>query len=68
MRSAGSVEKKLLKKMIRNYFFQYNYDIDSVPLTEDEYDKLYDEIKKQHHNAINISDLVNDVVYEYISK
>ena len=63
------MDKKLLKKMIRNYFYQYNYDVDSVPLIEDEYEKLYGEIKRKHQNepSADISDLVNDVVYEYIS-
>lgn len=56
--------------MIRNCFYQYNHDLDSVPLSEREYDDLYDKVSKaiEEDKNADLHDLINDVVYEYLSK
>ncbi|MBE4910391.1 hypothetical protein IMZ08_20325 [Bacillus luteolus] len=64
------MDKKLIHKMIRNCFYQYNHDLDSVPLSEREYDDLYDKVSKaiEEDKNADLHDLINDVVYEYLSK
>ena len=64
------MEEKLIKKMIRNYFFQYNHDSDSIPLTEREYKELYEVIisrKELEEDNGEIHDIVNDVIYDYLT-
>ncbi|QOR65370.1 hypothetical protein IM538_16285 [Cytobacillus suaedae] len=64
------MDKKLIHKMIRNCFYQYNHDLDSIPLSSREYDDLYDKISKaiEEDKNADLHDLINDVVYEYLSK
>ncbi len=64
------MDKKLIHKMIRNCFYQYNHDLESVPLSLGEYDELYDKILKaiEEDKTADLHDLINDVVYEYLSK
>ena len=57
--------------MIRNYFHQYNHDNDSIPLTEREYEQLYESImrrKEIEKENGDIHDIVNDVIYDYLTK
>jgi hypothetical protein len=65
------MEEKFIKKMIRNYFYQYNHDNDSIPLTEREYEQLYEAIirrKELEKDKGDIHDIVNDVIYDYLTK
>jgi YqzH-like protein len=61
---------ELLKKMIRNCFLQYQHDAESIPLTEEEYKHLCQKIikAKEQVRDSDIYELVQDVVYEYLTK
>jgi hypothetical protein len=63
------MEEKLVRKMIRNYFYQYQHDIDSVPLTDKDYAELFIKIKelKELDPSANLHDIINDIVYEYLT-
>jgi len=64
------MERKLVKKMIRNCFMQYQHDLESVPLNEEEYKKMAEEVSRAlaEDSNLEVFDVVNDVVYEYLSK
>lgn len=64
------MEKKLLKKMIRNGFIQYRHDLESVPLSEDDYERLVGEVveKLKEDTKVDVFEVINDVVYEYLSQ
>lgn len=64
------MERNLVKKMIRNCFIQYQHDFESVPLNEEEYEKMAEEVSKAvaEDSDLQVFDVVNDVVYEYLSK
>jgi hypothetical protein len=64
------VENIFLKKMIRNCFVQYQHDFESVPLSEQDYKELIEEVElvmKEDPEA-DVFEVVNDAVYEYLSK
>jgi hypothetical protein len=58
------MEKKLIYKMIRQCFQQYEHEA-----SEEDYQKLYDRIieKKTQEEPITLYELINDVVYEYLT-
>lgn len=62
------MERKLLHKMIRNCFLQYQHSVDSIPLNEQDYNELCDRIenRRKEENS-DIYEIVEDVVYEYLS-
>ncbi|WP_078379941.1 YqzH family protein [Sutcliffiella halmapala] len=64
------MEKKLLKKMIRNGFIQYRHDPESVPLSDDDYERLVGEVaeKLNEDTTAEVFEVINDVVYEYLSQ
>ncbi|WP_404442898.1 hypothetical protein LG307_13645 [Sutcliffiella horikoshii] len=64
------MERNLVKKMIRNCFIQYQHDWESVPLSEEEYEKMAEEIKELIANdpESDVYEVVQDAVYEYLSK
>lgn len=64
------MERNLVKKMIRNCFIQYQHDWESVPLSEEEYEKMAEEIKELIANdpESDVFEVVQDAVYEYLSK
>ncbi|UAL45932.1 YqzH family protein [Sutcliffiella horikoshii] len=64
------MERNLVKKMIRNCFIQYQHDFESVPLNEEEYEKMASEVNQltSEDPALDVFEVVQDVVYEYLSK
>ncbi|WP_404346721.1 hypothetical protein LG311_13490 [Sutcliffiella horikoshii] len=64
------MERNLVKKMIRNCFIQYQHDFESVPLNEEEYEKMAGEVNQltSEDPALDVFEVVQDVVYEYLSK
>ncbi|WP_404468310.1 YqzH family protein [Sutcliffiella horikoshii] len=64
------MEKNLVKKMIRNCFIQYQHDFESVPLNEEEYEKMAGEVNRltSEDPSLDVFEVVQDVVYEYLSK
>lgn len=62
------MEKPLIEKMIRNSLYQYRHTNDSIPLTKHDYDYLYHRIIKIYHDGDgDIHEIVEDVVYEYLT-
>lgn len=63
------MEEKLIKKMITSCFLQYNHDLDSVPLSEEEYKALYEEIcaAKAKDPGHDLFELIEDAVYSYLT-
>lgn len=64
------METSFLRKMIRNCFYQYNHDLDSIPLSNNEFEILCAKIIKIKENnaCLEIHDIIQDVVYEYLTK
>ena len=64
------MENKLLRKMIRNCFIQYQHDLESVPLSEEDYIRMTAEVTEilQKEDAFDVFEVVNDVVYDYLSQ
>ncbi|WP_028399581.1 YqzH family protein [Ectobacillus panaciterrae] len=63
------MDEKFLRKLIRNCFYQYQYSKDSIPLSENEYAELAEKVRQAHQdNEADLRDLVEDAVYEYITK
>ncbi|MCA1322403.1 hypothetical protein LC085_21220 [Bacillus tianshenii] len=64
------MENKLLRKMIRNCFIQYQHNLESVPLSEEDYIRMTAEITEilRTDDASDVFEIVNDVVYEYLSQ
>ena len=62
------MDKKLLLKMIKNCFKQY-YETDSLPISEQDLDLLVKRIfqSKREEPAENLYEVVNDVIYEYLT-
>jgi hypothetical protein len=66
----NDVERNLVKKMIRNCFIQYQHDFESIPLSEEEYERMAKEVNHiiTENPILDVFDVVHDVVYEYLSK
>jgi hypothetical protein len=62
------VEKKLISKMIKNCFKQY-YEADSMPMGDMELEELTKRILqiKEEDPAANLYEIVNDLVYEFLT-
>jgi hypothetical protein len=62
------MDKKFILKMVHQSFKQYHRDLRIDPLQEEEYVKLYEQIIliKEKTNA-DLHDIVNDVIYEYLT-
>lgn len=60
-----------MRKMIRNCFIQYQHDLESVPLSEEDYIRMTTEITeilRMDDASSDVFEVVNDVVYEYLSQ
>lgn len=58
------MEKKLIYKMMRQCFQQYEHEA-----SVEDYEKLYEQIieKQTQEEPIALYELINDVVYEYLT-
>lgn len=57
------MEKKLIYKMIRQCFQQYEHEA-----SEEDYEKLYKRVVEEVEEAeVALYELINDVVYEYLT-
>ena len=68
MSEVDVVEKKLIRKMIKNCFKQYG-EIDSMPIDDHELEELTERIlqtKTEDPNA-SLYEVVNDLVYEFLT-
>jgi hypothetical protein len=64
-----NMDEKFLRKLIRNCFYQYQYSEDSIPLSEKEYKELVEKVKKTQQTAAgSLREVVEDAVYEYLTK
>lgn len=58
-----------MRKMIKNCFIQYQHDLESVPLSEEDYIRMTAEITEiLRTEETDVFEVVNDVVYEYLSQ
>jgi hypothetical protein len=62
------MDKKFILKMVKHSFKQYHWDLEVDPLQEKEFEQLYEQIIliKEQTNA-DLHDIVNDVIYEYLT-
>lgn len=69
MMEDGTVEKKLISKMIQNCFKQYYSDVDTLPLNNEDMDMLCNQIVKikSEEPGIDLYEVVNDRVYEFLT-
>ncbi len=57
------MEKKLIYKMLRQCFQQYDHEA-----SEEDYEKLYKQVVEEAKEAqVALYELINDVVYEYLT-
>jgi hypothetical protein len=61
------MSKQLIEKMIRNCFYQYQHTLESVPLSQTDYDQLSDKVLQLYTEDSDLHDIVQDVVYEYLT-
>ncbi|RSK28983.1 hypothetical protein EJF36_20020 [Bacillus sp. HMF5848] len=64
------MDEKLLLKMVRNCFLQYEYLIESFPLHEEDIVHLCQEVQriKENDKESSLHDIIQDVVYEYVTQ
>jgi urate oxidase len=63
------MDKTFIEKMIRNCLYQYQHTIDSVPLSQRDYDELYERVMETYNREkLEINEIVQDVVYEYLTQ
>lgn len=54
--------------MIQNSFKQYHHDSESIPLGKADYEQLYLQIiKLKQETEADLHDIVNDVIYEFLT-
>lgn len=54
--------------MIQNSFKQYHRDLEANPLGEDDCEDLYQQIiQLQAETKADLHDIVNDVIYEFLT-
>jgi hypothetical protein len=64
------MEKKFIIKLITNCFSQYEYERDLLDVNVEDLEEMYIEVlkEKEEEPASSLHDIVNDVVYEYLTK
>jgi YqzH-like protein len=70
MIGSDAMDEKWLTKLIRNCLRQYGYDPESLPLNDSEWKQLREKILFAITNdeEMDVYEIVNDVIYEYITK
>ena len=63
------MDKKLIRKMVQKCFLQYSSGEDLLALSEEDFEKIYSSIAEMETKEpkSEIYEIVNDVVYEYIT-
>jgi hypothetical protein len=63
------MEQKLIEKMIRNCFMQYEYGRGDVLLSDEDLIALCQRVieEKQHCPEADVHEVVQDVVYEFLT-
>ncbi len=63
------MDKKLVVKMIRNCFKQYYSEAGSLPMDDKELEELADRIliAKKEDPSVDLYEVVNDMVYEFLT-
>ena len=64
------MEKKFILKMIKNCFKQYYAEAETLPLNQEDYEELYKRtlIVMDEHPDAELYEIVNDSVYEFITR
>lgn len=70
MIGSDAMDEKWLAKLVRNCLLQYGYDTESFPLNDSEWRQLREKIlsAKTNDEEMDMYEIVNDVIYEYITK
>jgi hypothetical protein len=65
-----AMEKKFVVKMIENCFKQYGYSRESLPLSENDCEQLYQNVMDliEEEPLSDLYTIINDVVYEYLTE
>ena len=61
------MNRKLILKMVQNCLKQYNEDGDSITLNSRTFEEIYNKIVAAKQIDDDLHDIVNDVVYGYIT-
>lgn len=63
------MDRSYMEKMVRKCFLQYSYERDSMPLSGEDLEKIFDKIEKTQGEdpGADLIDIINDAVYEYLS-
>lgn len=61
--------KRLICKMIQKSMIQYNHEPASIPLNDEEYDRLADMVLKalKETPALDLHEIIEDIVYDYLT-
>lgn len=64
------MDQALIKKYIRNCFFQYAHNQTSIPVGENEYKDLIQQVEqiKRQQPTLEYIEIVHDVVYEFLTQ
>ncbi|MFS0635717.1 YqzH family protein [Mesobacillus foraminis] len=63
------MDKKLIKKMVKNCFLQYSPGVEeAVTLSEEEFEMMYSKISqmKMREPNVDLYEIVHDVVYDFL--
>lgn len=61
------MDRKLILKMVQNCLKQYNEEGDSITLNSKTFEDIYNKIVEAKKEEDDLYDIVNDVVYGYIT-
>lgn len=67
VKGAKEMNRKLILKMVQNCLKQYNEDGDSITLNSRTFEEIYNKIVAAKQVDDDLHDIVNDVVYGYIT-
>ncbi len=67
VKGATEMNRKLILKMVQNCLKQYNEDGDSITLNSRTFEEIYNKIVAAKQVDDDLHDIVNDVVYGYIT-
>jgi hypothetical protein len=70
LNGARKMQTKLIIKMIRKCFEQYQYEFEVPPLSNEEYETLSKQAltSLEEDPDTSLADHINDVVYEYLTQ
>ncbi|WP_163102860.1 YqzH family protein [Peribacillus alkalitolerans] len=63
------MDQALIKKYIRNCFLQYAHNQTSIPVGDEDYKDLIQQVEqiRKQQPSLEVHEIVHDVVYEYLT-